>query len=405
MNGPLDGLRVLDLTRVLAGPLCTQLLGDLGADVIKIERPGLGDEARHFAPPYLRDEKGEESGESAYFAGTNRNKRSLTVNLDDKAGQELVRRFLTGCDILVENFKTGTLVKRELGYEQLKNDFPRLIYCSVTGFGQTGPYAERPGYDSLIQAMGGIMSITGEPDGEPMKVSVPIADIMAGMYAAVAVLAAVRHLQVTGKGQFIDIGMLDTQVAWLSNQGMNYLATGRNPERLGNQHPNILPYQVVPTADSHIMVTIGNDAAFNRFCELSGCEHLLQDERFNTNAARVRHRALVTETLNRTFQSKPSAYWLQHLERMKIGCGPINTLEQVFADQHVSARKMVLEMDHPATGSAPIKLIANPIKLSETPVTYRRPPPMLGQHTEDVLQGELELTAEEISGLREKGVV
>ncbi len=405
MNGPLDGLRVLDLTRVLAGPLCTQLLGDLGADVIKIERPGLGDEARHFAPPYLRGEHGEESAESAYFAGTNRNKRSLALNLDDKAGQELVRRLLAGCDILVENFKTGTLAKRGLGYEQLQNDFPRLIYCSVTGFGQTGPYAERPGYDSLIQAMGGVMSITGEPDGEPMKVGVPIADIMAGMYAAVAVLAAVRHLQVTGKGQFIDIGMLDTQVAWLSNQGMNYLATGQNPERLGNQHPNILPYQVVPTADGHVMVTIGNDAAFNRFCELADCEHLLQDERFNTNAARVRNRTLVTETLNRTFQSKPSAYWLQNMERMKIGCGPINTLAQVFADQHVSAREMVLEMAHPATGSAPIKLIASPIKLSETPVTYRRPPPMLGQHTEDVLQRELELTAEEISGLREKGVV
>jgi crotonobetainyl-CoA:carnitine CoA-transferase CaiB-like acyl-CoA transferase len=405
MNGPLHGLRVLDLTRVLAGPLCTQLLGDLGADVIKVERPDIGDEARHFAPPYLRDEHGEESTESAYFAGTNRNKRSLTINLDHGEGQHLVRRLLAGCDVLVENFKTGTLAKRGLGYDQLKTDFPRLIYCSITGFGQTGPYAERPGYDSLIQAMGGIMSLTGEPNGEPMKVGVPIADIMAGMYAAVAVLAAVRHRQANGQGQFIDVGMLDTQVAWLSNQGMNYLATGKNPERLGNQHPNILPYQVVPTADGHIMVTIGNDAAFKRFCETSGCEHLLQDQRFNTNAARVRHRSLVTETLNGIFQTKPAGYWLEQLERVKIGCGPINTLEQVFADPHVSAREMVLEMNHPATGDAPVKLIASPINLSETPVTYRRSPPMLGEHTEDVLREELAMSEEEIAGLKEQGVV
>ena len=274
---------------------------------------------------------------------------------------------MADCDILVENFKTGTLERYGLGYEQLKSEFPRLIYCSVTGFGQTGPYAARPGYDGLIQAMGGVMSLTGVPDGEPMKVAVPICDLMAGMYATVGILAAVRHQAETGEGQFIDIGMLDTHIGWLANQGMNYLATGENPDRIGNMHPNILPYQVMPTSDGYIVLSVGNDPTFERFCKLAECEHLLEDERFQTNAARVANRDHVTSVLNEITNKKPSAWWLEELEREKIGCGPINNLAQVFDDPHVKAREMVVEMEHPAMGTKPMKLIANPIKLSKDP--------------------------------------
>ena len=404
MNGPLDGLKVFDLTRVLAGPHCTQLLGDLGAEVIKVERPGSGDDTRGFAPPFQTDDKGEDTSESAYYTGANRNKRSITIDIGTPEGQALAKKLMADCDILVENFKAGTLDRYGLGYEQLKAEFPRLIYCSITGFGQTGPYAPRPGYDGLIQAMGGVMSLTGVPDGEPMKVAVPICDLMAGMYASVGILAAVRHQAETSEGQFIDIGMLDTHVGWLANQGMNYLATGENPERIGNQHPNILPYQVMPTSDGYIVLSVGNDPTFARFCKLAECEELLEDERFQTNAARVSNRDLVTETLNEITKKKPSEWWLENLEKEKIGSGPINTLEQVFADPHVIAREMVIEMDHPATGSKPMKLIANPIKLSATPPTYRKPPPLLGQHTDEVLQ-EAGLSADEIAKLKEDGTV
>jgi crotonobetainyl-CoA:carnitine CoA-transferase CaiB-like acyl-CoA transferase len=404
MNGPLDGLKVFDLTRVLAGPHCTQLLGDLGAEVIKVERPGSGDDTRGFAPPFQRDDKGEDTSESAYYTGANRNKRSITIDIGTAEGQALAKKLMADCDILVENFKAGTLDRYGLGYEQLKAEFPRLIYCSITGFGQTGPYAPRPGYDGLIQAMGGVMSLTGVPDGEPMKVAVPICDLMAGMYASVGILAAVHHQAETGEGQFIDIGMLDTHVGWLANQGMNYLATGENPERIGNQHPNILPYQVMPTSDGYIVLSVGNDPTFARFCKLAECEELLEDERFQTNAARVSNRDLVTETLNEITKKKPSEWWLENLEKEKIGSGPINTLEQVFADPHVIAREMVIEMDHPATGSKPMKLIANPIKLSATPPTYRKPPPLLGQHTDEVLQ-EAGLSADEIAKLKKDGTV
>ena len=404
MNGPLDGLKVFDLTRVLAGPHCTQLLGDLGAEVIKVERPGSGDDTRGFAPPFQRDDKGEDTSESAYYTGANRNKRSITIDIGTPEGQALAKKLMADCDILVENFKVGTLKRYGLGYEQLKAEFPRLIYCSITGFGQTGPYAPRPGYDGLIQAMGGVMSLTGVPDGEPMKVAVPICDLMAGMYASVGILAAVRHQAATGEGQFIDIGMLDTHVGWLANQGMNYLATGENPKRIGNQHPNILPYQVMTTSDGYIVLSVGNDPTFERFCKLAECEELLEDERFQTNAARVSNRDHVTETLNEITKKKPSDWWLENLEKEKIGSGPINNLEEVFADPHVIAREMVIEMAHPATGSKPMKLIANPIKLSVTPPTYRKPPPLLGQHTDEVLQ-EAGLSADEIAKLKEDGTV
>ena len=404
MKGPLDGIKVFDLTRVLAGPHCTQILGDLGAEVIKVERPGSGDDTRGFAPPYQSNDKGEQTSESAYYTGANRNKRSITINLSTPEGQALAKKLMADCDILVENFKTGTLERYGLGYDQLKSEFPRLIYCSVTGFGQSGPYAERPGYDGLIQAMGGVMSLTGVPDGEPMKVAVPICDLMAGMYATVGILAAVRHQSETGEGQFIDIGMLDTHIGWLANQGMNYLATGENPDRIGNMHPNILPYQVMPTADGYIVLSVGNDPTFERFCKLAECEELLEDERFQTNAARVSNRDFVTKTLNEITLNKSSEWWLTELEKEKIGCGPINNLDQVFADPHVKARDMVVEMNHPAMGNKPIKLIANPIKLSKTPPTYREAPPLLGQHTDEIL-GEAGLSIDEIAKLKENGTV
>ncbi len=397
-TGPLKGLRVFDLTRVLAGPTCAQMLGDLGADVIKIERPGAGDDTRGFAPPYQPGTK-----ESAYFTGVNRNKKSVTLDIGQADGQEIALKLIADCDILVENFKVGALAKYGLGYEQLHAKFPRLIYCSITGFGQTGPYAPRPGYDSLIQGMGGVMSLTGEPDGLPQKVGVPVADLFAGLSGCIGILAALRHRGATGQGQQIDIGMVDTHVAWLANQGMNYLATGENPARLGNQHPNIVPYQVFPTADGHMVLSVGNDPTFKRFCEAFKLTHLLEDQRFATNAARVSNRQLVTDTLTPVMQQHPTGWWIDQLEALKIGCGPINKLSEVFADPHVVARQMVMEMAH--SSGQNVKLIANPVKLSETPADYRIAPPLLGEHTDVILQERLGLDAAALAALREKGVI
>jgi crotonobetainyl-CoA:carnitine CoA-transferase CaiB-like acyl-CoA transferase len=395
-TGPLKGLRVFDLTRVLAGPTCVQMLGDLGADVIKIERPGAGDDTRGFAPPSMPG-----TGESAYFLGVNRNKRSVTLDISKPEGQAVARKLIARCDILAENFKVGALAKYGLGYQQLHEAFPGLIYCSITGFGQTGPYASRPGYDSLIQAMGGVMSITGAPDGEPQKVGASVADTFAGLYGCIGILAALRHREATGQGQQIDIGMLDAHVAWLANQAMNFLATGENPARLGNQHPNIVPYQVFRTADGHIVLSVGNDPTFAKFCRGCGLEHLLADPRFATNAARVANRALVTDTLAPVLGGHPTRWWVERLEALGVGCGPINTLSDVFADPQVIARGAVVEMPH-ASG-ATIKTLANPVRLSETPADYRAPPPLLGQHTDEVLE-EFGL-GPEISALRTAGVI
>lgn len=398
-TGPLRGLKVFDLTRVLAGPTCVQMLADLGADVVKIERPGAGDDTRGFAPPFMPG-----TGESAYFVGVNRNKRSVTLDIATPEGQEIALALIGQSDILVENFKVGALAKYGLAYEQLRERFPGLIYCSITGFGQTGPYAPRPGYDSLIQAMGGVMSLTGEPDGLPQKVGIPVADLFAGLYGCIGVLAALRHRERTGQGQQVDIGMLDTHVAWLANQGMNYLATGENPPRLGNQHPNIVPYQVFPTADGFLVLSVGNDPTFKRFCESFGLEHLLSDERFATNASRVANRQLVTDTLTPVMKGNTTAWWVERLEGLKIGCGPINTLREVFADPHVQARGMVMRMPHAATPEG-VQVIANPVRLSETPADYRLPPPVLGQHTDEVLRDRLGLDAAKLEGLRGKGVI
>ncbi|MFL2654578.1 MAG: CaiB/BaiF CoA transferase family protein [Alphaproteobacteria bacterium] len=404
-TGALSGVTVIDLTRVLAGPYCTQMLGDLGADVIKIERPGSGDDTRKFAPPFVTDNEGKETTESAYFMSANRNKRSVEIDLTSKAGQNIIRKLVLEADVLVENFKTGNLSKYGLGYDDLKELNPKLVYCSITGFGQTGPYAKRPGYDFLIQGMGGIMSITGEADREPQKVGVPIADIMSGMFAAVAINAALRHAALSGEGQYIDIGMLDTQVAWLVNQGMNFLHSGE-AERLGNAHPNIVPYQVFKSSDGHIVLAIGNDKQFKTFCEFAGAPELPSNPKFASNDARVNNRAETVELIQNLIIQKPSQYWLDELEKMKIGCGPINSLEQTFTDPHVLAREMITKIPHPLIkedGGA--KLIASPLRLSETPVAYRHHPPLLGEHTNEVLTEKLGLNDEELDKLRKNGVI
>ncbi|MEE2995757.1 MAG: CaiB/BaiF CoA-transferase family protein [Pseudomonadota bacterium] len=402
--GPLSGVTVVDLTRVLAGPTCTQMLGDLGADVIKFERLGAGDDTRKFAPPFVKDGDGNDTSESSYFMGANRNKRSVAIDIAKPEGAKLVKRIAEDADVLVENFKTGNLAKYNLAYDDLKGLNPRLVYCSVTGFGQTGPYAPRPGYDFLIQAMGGLMSITGTPDGEPQKVGVPIADIMAGMYAGVAINAALRHASNTGQGQYIDIGMMDTTVAMLANAGMNYIHDGMLG-RLGNAHPNIVPYQPFKTADGFIIVAIGNDSQFQRFCELAGCTDLCEDPDFATNDARVRNRSTLLPNLYQIFETRTSEQWLASLEENKIGCGPINNLQQVFDDPHVQARRMVVNMDHPLAGEGGAAVIGSPMRFTETPVTYRHPPPMVGQHTEEVLREKLRLTDQDLSVLRDKEVI
>jgi crotonobetainyl-CoA:carnitine CoA-transferase CaiB-like acyl-CoA transferase len=398
-TGPLKGVKVFDLTRVLAGPTCVQMLGDLGADVIKIEKPGSGDDTRGFAPPFMPGTQ-----ESAYFVGANRNKRSVTLDIAKQEGQAIALELIAQSDILVENFKVGALAKYGLGYEQLHEKFPGLIYCSITGFGQTGPYAARPGYDSLIQAMGGVMSLTGEPDGQPQKVGIPLADLFAGLYGCIGILAALRHREQTGQGQQIDIGMLDTHVAWLANQGMNYLATGENPPRLGNQHPNIVPYQVFPTSDGYVVLSIGNDPTFKRFCENFSLTDLLADPRFATNAARVENRQLVTDTLTPVMKARSTTEWVDKLEALKIGCGPINTLREVFADPQVQARGVVVHMPHAGTPEG-VNVIANPVRLSETPADYRLPPPLLGQHTDEVLRERLGLDAARLAALHKAEVI
>ncbi|HLJ19443.1 MAG TPA: CaiB/BaiF CoA-transferase family protein, partial [Stellaceae bacterium] len=379
--------------------------GDLGADVIKIERPGEGDDTRKWGPPYLKDADGSDTTESAYYLAANRAKRSLTLDFTKPAGRDLARRLIARSDVLLENYKVGTLAKYGLGYAELHAEFPRLVYCSITGFGQTGPYAPRAGYDYLIQAMGGIMSVTGEPKGEPMKVAVAIADLMTGMYSAVAILAALRHRDATGQGQYIDMALLDTQVAWLANLGQGYLTSGELPARLGNAHATVVPYQVFKTADSHIVLAIGNDGQFRKFCDFAGAPALASDPRFATNPARIGNRTALIAEMTGILARETSAYWIRELERIGVPCGPINDLAQVFADVQVQARGMTVELPHPAAGGKPTRLIANPIKFSETPVSYDRAPPTLGQHTDEILQELLGLSAEEIATLRGDGVI
>jgi crotonobetainyl-CoA:carnitine CoA-transferase CaiB-like acyl-CoA transferase len=405
MTAPLAGLRVFDLTRILAGPTCTQLLADLGAEVIKIERPGQGDDTRKWGPPYVVDKDGRETDTSAYYLSSNRNKRSVTLDIATEAGRDLALRLIAESDILVENFKAGGLKKYGLSYDDVKQTAPHIIYCSITGFGQTGPYSERAGYDYLAQGMGGIMSLTGEPEGAPMKVGIGIADIMCGMYASSAILAALHHRHRTGAGQHIDLALLDTQVAWLTYEGLNYLTSGEVPERRGNEHPNIVPYKTMPASDGYFILAVGNDRQFQRFCEVAGRPDLAADPRFATNAERVRNRRDLYPILEALTPEKTQDEWVEALNAKGVPCGPVNTLDRVFADPQIQHRGMQIRMDYPEAASGRVDLIGNPINFSETPIAYRRPPPKMGEHTDAVLEEALDLSADEIAELREKGVI
>ena len=402
MARPLEHVRVLDLSRILAGPWTGQTFADLGAEVIKIERPGRGDDTRAWGPPYAIGPDGRETGESAYFLSANRGKKSVTVDLSKPEGQEIVRALAKTSDVLIENYKAGGLAAYGLDYEALRRINPRLVYCSITGFGQTGPYSGRAGYDFLIQAMGGLMSVTGEaddrPGGGPQKVGVALTDIITGLYTTVAALSALAWREKTGRGQHVDMALLDATVAAMANQAMNYLIGGRAPERMGNAHPNVVPYQAYKAADHYIILAVGNDEQFRRFCEVAGRSQLANDERFATNRARVVNRRLLGPILDEAIGARPRAFWLEELEKAGIPCGPINDLAQTFGDPHVRARGMRRELEHPAAGSVPT--VANPIRFSECPVEYDRAPPTLGQHTEEILSGLLGKEAAEIERLR-----
>ena len=407
MAGPLSHIKVIDMSRVLAAPWAAQNLADLGADVIKIERPVKGDDSRAYAPPFLKDENGRETKESAYFCAANRGKRSITVNLTRPEGQQLVRELAAQADVLLENYKVGDLERYGLGYNDLARINPGLIYCSVTGFGQTGPYKDRPGYDFMAQGMGGLMSITGEPDdlpgGGPQRCGVPIVDLTTGMYATIAICAALANRAITGKGQSIDVSLLDTCVAYLANQGMNYLATGVSPGRIGNAHPNIVPYQTFNTSDGAIILACGNDNLFKKFCEVAGCMQFTTDPKFSINAERVKNRVEITNLLNAVFAKRSTREWVKLLDDAGVANGPINNLQQVFEEPQVIARGLKFELPHAVAGKVP--LVASPMRFSGTPLKHEVPPPALGQHTDEILRKSLKKSDAEIAKLKADGVV
>lgn len=407
MPKALGHIRVLDLSRVLAGPWCSQNLADLGADVIKIERPGVGDDTRAWGPPYARDADGNNTSEAAYFLTANRGKRSVTVDIATPEGQALIRDLAREADVVLENYKVGQLKRYGLDYDSLREIKPDLVYCSVTGFGQDGPYAHRAGYDFLIQGMGGLMSVTGErddlPGGGPQKAGVALTDLMTGMYATVAVLAALTHRDRSGQGQYIDMALLDTQVAMLANVGSNYLNSGKPPKRWGNAHANIVPYQTFACADGHIIVATGNDGQYRKFVEAGGRDDLLSDPRFATNPLRVQHRDVLVPLLAGMVATRTRGEWIAQLEAVGVPCGPINDVGEVFENEQVKARGVAIEMDHPAAGK--VKLVRSPMKLSLTPAQADLPPPMLGQHTDEVLRDLLGRSDEEIAALRAKGAI
>ncbi|WP_312369745.1 CaiB/BaiF CoA-transferase family protein [Stenotrophomonas sp.] len=403
----LDGVRVLDLSRILAGPWATQVLADFGADVIKVERPGVGDDTRTWGPPYLQDAEGRDTRESAYYLCANRNKRSVAIDFTTAEGQALLRELVMQCDVLVENYKVGGLKKYGLDFTSLQAINPRLVYCSITGYGQDGPYAQRAGYDAAIQAIGGLMSVTGEPDGAPgagpQKVGVAATDLMTGMYAATAILAALRHAERTGVGQQIDLALLDTQVAWLANQASNYLVGGVVPTRQGTAHPNIVPYQVMPAADGYFMLAVGNDGQFARLCEVIGEPQLASDPRYATNNARVAHREELVPYLQQRLRTRPAAQWLEALEKAVVPANPVNRIDQVFDDPQVQARGLRIELPHAGGGSVP--MVRNPLKFSATPLQYRQAAPVLGQHTREVLDEVLSIDDARLQALQAQGVV
>jgi crotonobetainyl-CoA:carnitine CoA-transferase CaiB-like acyl-CoA transferase len=408
----LDGIRILDLSRVLAGPWCTQTLADLGADVVKVERPTFGDDTRGWGPPFLKDAAGNDTTDAAYYLGTNRNKRSITCDIASEQGQEIIRALALVSDVFIENFKVGDMARYGLDYASLSKINPRLVYCSVTGFGQTGPYRERAGYDYAVQGIGGLMSVTGERDdigGGPQKVGVAVADLFTGMYASVAILAALRHAENTGQGQHIDMALLDTQVAMLANLGANYLVSGKVPGRAGNAHQNIVPYQVfevAPAADGskdHLILAVGNDGQYAKFCAVAGRPELSQDPRFAKNSERVRNRAVLVPMLEEVMRTRSKQDWLSALEAAKVPCGAINNLAEVFDDPHVQSRGMVHTWERPGTG--PVNLVSSPMKLSATPVRNDVAPPLLGQHTNEVLGELLGYSEEKVQQLREAAII
>jgi crotonobetainyl-CoA:carnitine CoA-transferase CaiB-like acyl-CoA transferase len=404
--GPLSHIKVLDLSRVLAAPWASQNLADLGAEVIKVERPKVGDDSRAFGPPWVKDAQGRDTKDSAYFTSANRGKKSVTLNIAAPEGQAIARELAKRSDVLIENYKYGDLARYGLGYDDLKTINPRLVYCSVTGFGHTGPYRERPGYDFMIQGMGGMMSVTGEPDGTPgggpQRAGVPIADIITGMYASIAICAALAGRERTGRGQHLDLALLDSQIALLAYQNTNYFATGNPPGRIGNLHPNIVPYQPFRTKDGDVILACGNDNLFRKFCEAAGCLHLPSDARFATNGKRVENRAELTRLLQEIFAKRTTAEWVELLENAGVPNGPINNIAQVFAESQVKARGVKVELPH-ASG-AMLPLVASPMRFSETPIEYRLSPPVLGQHTEEVLRA-LGKSDAEIASLRERNIV
>jgi crotonobetainyl-CoA:carnitine CoA-transferase CaiB-like acyl-CoA transferase len=405
--GPLSHLAVLDLSRVLAGPWCTQLLADLGAEVIKIEKPGSGDDTRSWGPPFLKDRDGRDTREAAYYLGCNRGKRSVAIDFTQPEGRDLVRELAKSADVAIENFKVGGLAKYGLDYPSLSALNPALVYCSITGFGQTGPYAERAGYDFIIQGMGGFMSVTGErddlPGGGPQKAGIAISDLMTGMYAASAILAAIERRHVDGRGQYIDVALFDTQVGVMSVMNMNYLVSGVPPARAGNAHQNIVPYQVFACADGHLILAVGNDAQFARFCEVAGKPEWARDPRYAWNAQRVSRRDELVPMIAEVVRTRTQRAWLDALEAVGVPCGPINRLDQVFADPQVLARGMRIDLPHPLSGTVP--QVANPLHFSGTPVAYTQAPPLLGQHTAAVLRQRLGLSDALIAELAARGVI
>ena len=407
MAGPLAHVRILDLSRVLAGPWAGQNLADLGAEVIKVERPKVGDDSRAFGPPWVKDREGRDTKDSAYYTSANRGKKSITVNVAKPQGQALIRALARECDVLIENYKHGDLARYGLGYDDLKSVNPRLIYCSVTGFGQTGPYRERPGYDFMIQGMGGMMSVTGEPDGTPgggpQRAGVPIADIITGMYASIAICAALANRAQTGKGQHLDLALLDSQIALLAYQNTNYFSTGTPPRRIGNLHPNIVPYQPFKSSDGEVIVACGNDNLFRKFCDAAEHPELAKDPRFATNGKRVENRAELTRLIQEVFGKKTTAEWLALLESAGVPNGPINNVAQVFEEPQVRARGVKIELEHAAAGR--LSLVASPMRFSGTPLEYRLPPPLLGEHTDEVLRALLGKSDAEIAQLRAEGIL
>ena len=403
MAGALKGIKVIDLSRILAGPWASQMLADFGAQVIKIERPNKGDDTRYWGPPFIKEKTSSQPPQAAYFHSTNRNKQSIAIDIRHKAGQQIIKDLVKNADVFIENFKVGTLAKYGLDYPKLKSLNPSLIYCSITGFGQTGPASDRAGYDAMIQGEGGLMSITGEADGEPMKAGVALADIMTGLYCCNAILAALMARNHIDRGQYIDIALLDVQAATLANQGLNYLATGNNPQRQGNAHPNIVPYQTFKTSDGIIMLAIGNDTQFRKFCRLVQQPELADDSNFKTNEQRVINRESLIEHLNKCLLSQPAAWWIEQLEILDIPCGPINTLQEVFNHPQVKHRNLVRKI--PDNCDKLVYTIASPINLSETPLLYNSAAPDLSEHCEQILSDELGYGSEKIQHLRERGIV